>query len=60
MKIRSLALAVTAALVLAGCAPAQPEPEPTQEPFAGITIVSSTNVWGDIAQSIGWDRVQVV
>jgi zinc/manganese transport system substrate-binding protein len=60
MKIRSLALTVAAVLALAGCAPAQPEPKPTQEPFAGITIVSSTNVWGDIAQSIGGDRVQVV
>ena len=60
MKIRSLALVTAAALVLAGCAPTQPEPEPTAEPFTGVTIVASTNVWGDIAKSIGGDRVQVV
>ena len=60
MKIRSLAIVTAAALVLAGCAPTQPEPEPTAEPLTGITIVASTNVWGDIAKSIGGDRVQVV
>jgi zinc/manganese transport system substrate-binding protein len=60
MKTRSLAIVTAAALVLAGCAPTQPEPEPTAEPFTGVTIVASTNVWGDIAKSIGGDRVQVV
>ena len=60
MKIRSLALAISAALVLVGCAPTQPETQPTEEPFTGITIVASTNVWGDVATSIGGDRVQVV
>jgi len=60
MKIRSLAIVTAAALVLAGCAPTQPEPEPTAEPFTGVTIVASTNVWGDIAKSIGGDRVQVI
>ena len=60
MKIRSLALVTAAALLLAGCAPTQPEPEPTAEEFTGITIVASTNVWGDVAKSIGGDRVQVV
>jgi zinc/manganese transport system substrate-binding protein len=60
MKIRSLALVTAAVLVLSGCAPTQPEPEPTAEPFTGTTIVASTNVWGDIAKSIGGDRVQVV
>ena len=60
MKIRSLALAISAVLVLAGCAPTQPETQPTEEPFTGITIVASTNVWGDVAKSIGGDRVQVV
>jgi zinc/manganese transport system substrate-binding protein len=60
MKIRSMALAISAALVLAGCAPTQPETQPTEEPFTGITIVASTNVWGDVAKSIGGDRVQVV
>ena len=60
MKIKSLALVTAAALLLAGCAPTQTEPEPTAEPFTGITIVASTNVWGDVAKSIGGDRVQVV
>ena len=60
MKIRSLAVLTAAALLLAGCAPTQPEPEPTAEEFTGITIVASTNVWGDVANSIGGDRVQVV
>jgi zinc/manganese transport system substrate-binding protein len=60
MKIRSLALVAASVLVLAGCATTQPEAQPTQIPFDGITIVASTNVWGDIAKSIGGDRVQVV
>ena len=60
MKMRSLAVAAASVLVLAGCATTQPEAQPTQIPFDGITIVASTNVWGDIAKSIGGDRVQVV
>ena len=60
MKIRSLALVAAAALVLSGCATTGPEAQPTETPFDGITIVASTNVWGDIAKSIGGDRVQVV
>jgi zinc/manganese transport system substrate-binding protein len=60
MKIRSLALVTAAVLLLAGCATTGPEAEPTETPFDGVTIVASTNVWGDIAKSIGGDRVQVV
>jgi zinc/manganese transport system substrate-binding protein len=60
MKIKSLALALATSIALAGCSQATPEAEPTQEPFTGITIVASTNVWGDVAKSIGGDRVQVV
>jgi zinc/manganese transport system substrate-binding protein len=60
MKIRSLALATATALLLAGCAATDSTPEATQEPFAGLTIVASTNVWGDVASSIGGDLVQVV
>jgi zinc/manganese transport system substrate-binding protein len=60
MKKRSLAVAAASVLVLAGCATTQPEAQPTQASFDGITIVASTNVWGDIAKSIGGDRVQVV
>jgi zinc/manganese transport system substrate-binding protein len=60
MKIKSLAVAAASVLVLSGCATTAPEAQPTQIPFEGITIVASTNVWGDIAKSIGGDRVQVV
>jgi zinc/manganese transport system substrate-binding protein len=60
MKIKSLAVAAASVLVLSGCATTAPEGQPTQIPFEGITIVASTNVWGDIAKSIGGDRVQVV
>ena len=60
MKIKSLAVAAASVLVLAGCATTSPEVQPTQIPFDGITVVASTNVWGDIAKSIGGDRVQVV
>jgi zinc/manganese transport system substrate-binding protein len=60
MKIKALALALATSIALAGCAPTQPETQPSEEPFTGITIVASTNVWGDVAKSIGGDRVQVV
>jgi zinc/manganese transport system substrate-binding protein len=59
MKIKSFAL-VAAVFVLSGCATTVPEAQPTETPFDGIKIVASTNVWGDIAKSIGGDRVQVV
>lgn len=51
------------ALVLSGCGQAAnatgsgADAEPTQ---AGISIVTTTNVYGDIAATIGGDRVQVV
>jgi zinc/manganese transport system substrate-binding protein len=60
MKTKSLALATATVLLLAGCAATDSTTEPTQEPFVGLTIVSSTNVWGDIASSVGGDLVQVV
>lgn len=64
MKLKALALSAAAALILSGCAATSPStnpsPEETVEPFTGLTIVSSTNVWGDIAKSVGGDRVQVV
>ena len=60
MKLKSLALATSTVLLLAGCAATDATTEPTEEPFAGLTIVSSTNVWGDVASSIGGDLVQVV
>jgi zinc/manganese transport system substrate-binding protein len=60
MKTKSLALATATVLLLAGCAATDSTPEATDEPFAGLTIVSSTNVWGDVASSVGGDLVQVV
>lgn len=60
MKIKALVLAIATSIALAGCAQVVPEAESTEEPFTGITIVASTNVWGDVAKSIGGDRVQVV
>jgi zinc/manganese transport system substrate-binding protein len=63
MKIKALALATVSALVLSGCAVIGSSPnvaEPTEAPFTGLTVVSSTNVWGDIAKSVGGDRVQVI
>ena len=60
MKTKVLSLATATVLLLAGCATTDPSTEPTEEPFAGLTIVSSTNVWGDVASSIGGDLVQVV
>jgi zinc/manganese transport system substrate-binding protein len=60
MKSKLFALALVSSIALTGCAQSTPEVQPTQEPFTGITIVASTNVWGDIAKSIGGDRVQVV
>ena len=51
VKLVSLALAAT--LALAGCAPAQ-------QPVEGkVKIVASTNVWGDVAKSVGGDLVEV-
>jgi zinc/manganese transport system substrate-binding protein len=60
MKIKAFALATATALFLSGCAATDSSTEATDESFTGITIVSSTNVWGDIASSIGGDLVQVV
>jgi zinc/manganese transport system substrate-binding protein len=48
-----IALALTAVLALSGCAsPAEPDSGKFQ-------IVASTNVWGDIAKSVGGDLVEV-
>ncbi|WP_090711727.1 metal ABC transporter solute-binding protein, Zn/Mn family [Mycetocola miduiensis] len=55
-RFRFLLLLPAAALVLSGCSPAAGETatEPT-----GIRVVSSTNVYGDIASAIGGDHVDV-
>lgn len=51
LKIITLALA--AVLAFAGCAPAE-------TPIDGkFKIVASTNVWGDVAKSVGGDLVEV-
>ncbi len=60
MKTKTLALATATVLLLAGCAATDSTSDATDEPFAGLTIVSSTNVWGDVASSVGGDLVQVV
>jgi zinc/manganese transport system substrate-binding protein len=63
MKIKALALSTVTAFLLSGCAVIGSLPdiaEPTEEPFTGLTVVSSTNVWGDIAKSVGGDRVEVI
>ena len=59
MRIKTLALVSLLTLVLTGCT-TTPTATPTPTPFEGITIVASTNVWGDVAQSVGGDLVQVV
>jgi zinc/manganese transport system substrate-binding protein len=59
MKSKTIALATATVLLLAGCAATDSTTDATDEPFAGLTIVSSTNVWGDVASSIGGDLVQV-
>jgi zinc/manganese transport system substrate-binding protein len=60
MKTKTFALVTATALLLAGCAATDSTTDATDEPFAGLTIVASTNVWGDVASSIGGDLVQVV
>jgi zinc/manganese transport system substrate-binding protein len=63
MKIKALALATVTALAVSGCAvigSPTDVAEPTETPFTGLQVVSSTNVWGDIAKSVGGDRVQVI
>ena len=63
MKIKAPALSALTALLLSGCAVIGSAPEvsrPTEAPFTGLTVVASTNVWGDIAKSVGGDRVEVI
>jgi len=59
MKTRSLAVAAATTalgLALAGCA-SQPAPEASSD--ATLSVVASTNVYGDIASSIGQDLIEV-
>jgi len=55
--LRLLALLPIAALGLAGCSAAAPDDEATDD--GGIVLVASTNVYGDLAETIGGDRVEV-
>jgi zinc/manganese transport system substrate-binding protein len=48
-----IALALTAVLALSGCA------SPTETDSGKFQIVASTNVWGDIAKTVGGDLVEV-
>lgn len=56
MKLKSLAIASVLSLTLSGCAASAPDAE---VPFDGVSIVASTNVWGDIASWIGGGSVEV-
>jgi zinc/manganese transport system substrate-binding protein len=57
MKIKTLGIITALTLTLSACALVESE---TIEPFDGLTIVSSTNVWGDIAKSVAGDGVRVI
>lgn len=52
--MRQLATSIALILALTGCS-ASESPAPSDQ----LSIVASTNVWADIAQSIGGERVQV-
>jgi zinc/manganese transport system substrate-binding protein len=60
MKTKSLALATVTVLLLAGCAVTESTPEASDLPLTRLSIVASTNVWGDVASSVGGGLVQVV
>jgi zinc/manganese transport system substrate-binding protein len=60
MKTKSLALATATVLLLAGCAVTESTPEASDLPLTRLSIVASTNVWGDVASSVGGGLVQVV
>ncbi|RUQ84553.1 metal ABC transporter solute-binding protein, Zn/Mn family [Labedella gwakjiensis] len=59
-RLPALLLAVpAAALVLSGCASGGAGASGGSSDGSGLTIVASTNVYGDIAQTIGGDAVSV-
>jgi len=55
-KSKVLALALASLIALTGCATAEPQPTSTD---GKLQIVASTNVWGDIAEQVGGDLVEV-
>ncbi|WP_229715163.1 metal ABC transporter solute-binding protein, Zn/Mn family [Subtercola lobariae] len=60
MLLLSTALAAIATVTLAGCASTPSSASPSSASASGtISVVASTNVWGDIAATIGGDRVTV-
>lgn len=56
--ILSTAVIAAGVLALAGCS-AAPTPGATADGAGPITVVASTDVYGDIAKQLGGDRVQV-
>lgn len=56
MKLKGIALVTAITLTLSGCAPSSPD---SDVPFDGISVVASTNVWGDVARWVGGDLVEV-
>jgi zinc/manganese transport system substrate-binding protein len=55
-NLKFTAIALAALITLTGCATAEPQPTDTD---GKIQIVASTNVWGDIAEQVGGDLVEV-
>lgn len=55
-KSKILALALASLIALAGCSTAEPQPTSNG---GKLQIVASTNVWGDIAEQVGGDLVEV-
>ncbi len=54
-----LAAATAAAFALAGCSSSTPAPSPSASAGGPIQVVASTDVWGDIASTIGGSDVSV-
>jgi zinc/manganese transport system substrate-binding protein len=58
--MRTGAVAVASSVLLSGAACASSTSAASSSPAAsGVNVVASTNVWGDIAEAIGGNRVQV-
>jgi zinc/manganese transport system substrate-binding protein len=57
--LAAIASTAAAALALAGCsASADPANTPSND-LSRLTVVASTNVWGDVAKQVGGDRISV-
>ena len=53
------AVIAAAALLLTGCSATASDPSSSREASGPIKVVASTNVWGNIAEAIGGDKVSV-